>query len=125
MEGAWEERAERDNTRLPVSLDAGVDAAERLLDENRPMAAALTLEGQSFGELAYQPGAEPLAGRHLRQNLTTCLHRQYVEALIAAGRLDILPPRGAPPSATSTRLASSPARPVATQPGLRPDAPSV
>jgi GT2 family glycosyltransferase len=118
MDGAWEERAERDDARLPVPLDAGVDAAERLLDENRPMAASLTLEGRPFGELAYQPGAEALAGRHLRQNLITCLHREYVEALIAAQRLDILS------SATPSPTPAGPGEPAPrVEPAMR-DTPS-
>jgi hypothetical protein len=91
LEGAWEERRRHDEERLLVSLDEGVEAAERLLDEARPMAASLCIGNHEFGELAYHPGAERLAGRHMRQNLTTCLHREYVEALIASGRLSILP----------------------------------
>jgi GT2 family glycosyltransferase len=92
LDGAWEERRQREEERLMVPFDEGVDKAESLLDEQRPMAASLVIANQPFGELAYRPGAEPLAGRHMRQNLTTCLHREYVQALIATGRLTILPP---------------------------------
>ena len=92
LDGAWEDRTRRDADRLAVSLDEGVEAAERVLDDARPMAASLQIGHQEFGELAYQPGAERLAGRHMRQNLTTVLHRHYVQALIDGGRLSILPP---------------------------------
>jgi GT2 family glycosyltransferase len=92
LEGAWDARRRCDEEGLVVSLDDGVDAAERVLDESRPLAASLHIGGREFGELAYLPGAERLAGRHMRQNLTTCLHREYVQALIDTGRLSILPP---------------------------------
>ena len=93
LEGAWDERKAREADALQVALDDGLDAAERVLDERRPMAAVLQIAGATFGELSYQPGAEPLAGRHLRQHLTYVLHKEYVRALIAAGRLQILPLR--------------------------------
>lgn len=119
LEGAWDERRERDAQRLAVPLDDGVDAAERLLDEHRPMAASLTVAGREFGQLAYQPGAEPLAGRHLRQDLMTVLYREYVEALIAAGRLRVFPPPVLPPSPAHSLHRDPPgASPVAAGPGL-------
>jgi GT2 family glycosyltransferase len=91
LEGAPDERKHQDDDRFVISLDDGVEAAERVLDAARPMAASLHIAGREFGELAYRPGAERLAGRHMRQNLTTVLHREYVEALVASGRLSVAP----------------------------------
>lgn len=113
LEGAWEERRQREAEALIVPLDEGIDFAERLLDERRPMAASLHVAGAAIGGLDYQPGTERLAGRHLRQALVTGLHRQYVEALIGAGRLSVLPPMHAPAAPSPPAAA-----PVAARPGV-------
>ena len=125
LEGAWEERRACDERRLSVPLDDGVDAAERLLDEHRPMAAWLMIEDRPFAELAYVPGAEPLAGRHLRQSLMTDVPRKYVAALIEAGRLSVLP-RATDPSRTDLAFRESAAgQPSTTRPGVYGDASSI
>lgn len=86
LEGAEADRRQRDGDRLDVPLDDGIEAAARLLDDHRPMAANLSLAGRPFASIPYEAGAEPLAGRHLKSALLKRWYRHYVEALIAAGR---------------------------------------
>ena len=103
LDGAEADRRRRDADRFDVPLDEGIDAAARLLDRHRPMAANLSLAGRPFASIPYEAGAEPLAGRHLRSALHRRWYRHYVEALVAAGRPPLpaldnaAPPADSPP----------------------------
>ncbi len=55
---------------LELDLAAGLDAAERLLDRERPDGARVRLGEQWIGDIPAQLGAEPLRGVHLRRQLT-------------------------------------------------------
>lgn len=72
---------------LTVDLGGGIAAAAALLDERRPAAVAVALDGVVFGRIPPQPGAERLHGRHLRHALATHLAAAYAAALQAAGQL--------------------------------------
>lgn len=79
-----------------IQLDVSdLDAAERRLDAERPAAVTLCVGSRAFGELPLTPGAERLAGRHLRPALTRLFSRQYVEALVAENQVFVLAPQGA------------------------------
>ena len=78
-----------------IQLDVSdLDAAEQRLDTERPAAVTLCVGSRAFGELAFTPGAEPLAGRHLRPALTRLWSRQYVQALVAENLFPVLAPAG-------------------------------
>lgn len=98
LSDAWDDpRLTDPGARLDVT---DVEAAERLLDADRPAAVTLCIGDRRFGHLAYQPGTEPLAARHLRPALVRIWHRAYVEALIAEDRVPALA-AGRPPTASS------------------------
>jgi glycosyltransferase involved in cell wall biosynthesis len=57
--------------RLEVEIDlhGGLEAAERLLDEQRPASVRLRYKRHLIGRIPAKPGAEPLRGIHLRSIL--------------------------------------------------------
>lgn len=86
-----------------VPLDVtDLDAAERRLDEERPEAVTLCVGSRAFGELPATPGAERLAGRHLRPALTRLLYREYVRALIGENRFPLFTTTGTAVSAAAS-----------------------
>lgn len=66
---------------LELDLRAGLESAERRLDEERPMAAHLRYGARDVGLIPAQPGAEPLRGAHLRPMLATTFAIPFLEAL--------------------------------------------
>lgn len=65
---------------LTIDLDAGLDAAERLLDAQRPHALTIHLGEFPVGEVQLLPIAECLHGGHLRRILATDLARPLAVA---------------------------------------------
>jgi glycosyltransferase involved in cell wall biosynthesis len=70
-EGARTARRAQPSLGTPIDLADGLAAAERRLDELRPAGISLVHRGSLVGTLPPEPGAEPLAGRHLRGILAT------------------------------------------------------
>lgn len=110
LSDAWADpRLTDPGARLDVT---DVDAAEGRLDAERPGAVTLCIGDRPFGHIAYQPGSEPLAGRHLRPALVRVWHRAYVAALIADDRIPTLASRpGITSNAGTPRSASAPLLP--------------
>jgi GT2 family glycosyltransferase len=71
--------------RIELDLREGLEAAERRLDEERPMAARLRYGQQPVGLIPLQPGAEALRGAHLRPILANALAAPLLEALALEG----------------------------------------
>ncbi len=89
-------RAPRNLITCAINLAAGLEAAERRLDTERPTAAHLwyitgTLR-RHIGVLPEQPGAEPWRGAHLRPFLTRRLALPFLRALAEAGAIHSAPP---------------------------------
>lgn len=92
MAGTWTDDLR--DPGIPLQLE-DLEAAERALDATRPRAATLRVGDRSIGRLAYEPGCEPLAGRHLRPALARIWHRNYVEALLQQDLIPALAARAA------------------------------
>jgi glycosyltransferase involved in cell wall biosynthesis len=68
---------------IELDLRGGLPAAERRLDEVRPMGARLSFGRQPVGRIPPEPGAEPLRGAHLRPFLVKRLAVPLLMALAA------------------------------------------
>lgn len=67
---------------IDLDLRDGLPNAEARLDRDRPVAARLWHGEQFVGRIPFQPGAEPLRGRHLRPILAGSLAWPYLMALV-------------------------------------------
>jgi GT2 family glycosyltransferase len=92
---------------LVIDLGRGLAAAEHQLDETRPPGVRLMLGEHVVGNVPDLPGAEPLAGVHLRPLLATELRRDYLRALTATGAV---PPPLRAAAARASALAAREAR---------------
>jgi GT2 family glycosyltransferase len=70
---------------VEIDLSEGLDAAERLLDEQRPAVLRLIYGSHPIGVVPFAPGAELLKGAHLRSILTSALAAPMIAALTKAG----------------------------------------
>ncbi|HEU4563353.1 MAG TPA: glycosyltransferase [Gemmatimonadaceae bacterium] len=66
---------------LDLDLAAGLEAAERRLDEERPAAARILHGGREVGCIPARPGAERLRGAHLRPALAGELSARLMRVL--------------------------------------------
>lgn len=66
---------------LDVNLANGIARSESLLDEFQPDRVQLRINETKLGWIPYQPGSEPLRGRHLRPFLIHHLNIELVKAL--------------------------------------------
>jgi GT2 family glycosyltransferase len=73
---------------VELDLADGLDAAERLLDEERPDGAVVRWRGVTVGRIEPRAGMEPLRGAHLRRILATTLAWPLVRAMALAGGPD-------------------------------------
>lgn len=83
-------RAQVDPPPLPpltVDLQGGLEEAEALVDRARPASVRIVVGPYVVGDLAEQPGAEPLRGIHLRPLLLKDLAAGLVRAARDGGRL--------------------------------------
>jgi glycosyltransferase involved in cell wall biosynthesis len=67
---------------VEIDLYEGLEAAERLLDENRPASARLRYRKRLIGRIPAQPGAELLRGVHLRSILAKEFGRLLYKVLV-------------------------------------------
>ncbi|MEO8622924.1 MAG: glycosyltransferase family A protein, partial [bacterium] len=81
---AQEMAALADSDALDLDLSEGLEAAERAIDAARPLALHVRLGDVPVGDVHYEPGAEPLRGRHLRRLLATRLAGPLAGALTLA-----------------------------------------
>lgn len=72
---------------LVIDLREGPVAAATRLDAVRPAGARLTYGPHAVGRIMARPGAEPLAGRHLRPLLEGPLAASLLDAMAQAGAL--------------------------------------
>ncbi|MEJ7810920.1 MAG: glycosyltransferase [Gemmatimonadaceae bacterium] len=75
---------------IDVDLSAGMGAAERLVDVERPSGARLFYGDQPVGRIPPRPGAEPLRGIHVRRALATDLSHQLLLALAVEGTIPMI-----------------------------------
>lgn len=68
---------------LVLDLDGSVEAAEKILDEQRPDTATICYHGKIIGKLDPCPGCEPLRGAHLRPILTGDLAWPLFQAAVS------------------------------------------
>jgi GT2 family glycosyltransferase len=73
---------ERPVHEIDVDLRGGLPGAEARLDRDRPESVRIWHGEQFVGRIPFQPGAEPLRGRHLRPILATSLAWPYLMALV-------------------------------------------
>ena len=73
--------------KIELDLREGLEAAERRLDEERPMAARIWYGQQLVGLIPSQPGAEALRGAHLRPILANVLAVPLLEVLALEGAM--------------------------------------
>lgn len=67
---------------LEIDLAEGIARSESLLDEFHPDRVQLRINDTKLGRIPYQPGSEPLRGRHLRPYLIHKLNVELVNALL-------------------------------------------
>jgi hypothetical protein len=70
---------------IELDLEHGLAPAEERLDALRPRTVRLVYGTLMVGDISDRPGAEPLAGRHLRPLLARSFRLEYFRALAAAG----------------------------------------
>lgn len=80
--------AHQDGPEIELNLRQGLEAAERQLDAERPMAVHIRYGQQPVGRIPPQPGAERLRGIHLRPILATDLAAPLLTALALEGALN-------------------------------------
>ena len=89
---------------LTIDLARGLEAAERLLDRERPPSIRLISGDALIGIVPVEPGSEPLRGAHLRPLLATRFRAPCLQALRAAGKVPAsLVTAAAPGGAEETR----------------------
>ncbi|HEX6180245.1 MAG TPA: glycosyltransferase [Chitinophagaceae bacterium] len=66
---------------LNIDLDKGIEAAEELLDRERPHVTHVWLRDQKIGTIPYKKGVEPLKGVHLRRLLATSVPKSMSTAM--------------------------------------------
>ena len=87
--------------KIELDLHEGLEAAERLLDEERPPGALICYGPQPVGFIPPKPGAERLRGAHLRPILATDLAVSLLQALVLEGAIT------APTAADRLKLSKS------------------
>ncbi|ARO31315.1 glycosyltransferase family 2 protein [Rhizobium sp. NXC14] len=68
---------------LEINLDQGLEAAEAMLAERRPLAARIVNGTKLVGDMCHQIGAEPWDARHLRPWLSRQAIRGYLPVALA------------------------------------------
>jgi glycosyltransferase involved in cell wall biosynthesis len=66
---------------LEIELQMGLNAAENMLDEQRPESIRIKLNNQLIGEIPFKGGSEPIKGVHLRRMLGKNLPKPLLKAL--------------------------------------------
>jgi glycosyltransferase involved in cell wall biosynthesis len=66
---------------LEIDLQSGLEAAEQLLNAEKPKAIRVKLNGHVIGETDFISGAEPIKGVHLRKILGKQLSKPLLKAL--------------------------------------------
>jgi glycosyltransferase involved in cell wall biosynthesis len=66
---------------LEIDLQMGICAAEKMLDDIRPVSLRIRMNNQVIGEIPFKGGAEPIKGVHLRRMLAKQLPGPLIKAL--------------------------------------------
>jgi glycosyltransferase involved in cell wall biosynthesis len=66
---------------LEIDLQMGLCAAEKILDDIRPVSLRIRMNNQVIGEIPFKGGAEPIKGVHLRRMLAKQLSAPLIKAL--------------------------------------------
>jgi glycosyltransferase involved in cell wall biosynthesis len=66
---------------LEIDLEKGIEAAESLIDKERPHTVTIRLGTHAISSIPYKPGAERLKGAHLRRILATTASKPLLNTL--------------------------------------------
>ena len=72
-----------------LDLDLGMEFCERKLDEESPDSATIRFRSHQIGSIQFQPGTEPLQGKHLKRILMNYFARPLLESLALEGALPV------------------------------------